>query len=564
MLEARYPDLLRPRAGTLPGPWSGAGPAPLDLLSVTRASQAIAREIERDALLARLMHVVIESAGARRGALLATEGDRQRVLATAEGAGVVVGAAAQGDPAAHVVESIVRFVTRTGEAVLLADAASDGRFARDPQVRQRGCRSVICLPLWLKDRVIGALYLENELSAGAFTPSRKTVLELLASQAAISLENARLYSDLKSANQAKDEFLAMLGHELRNPLAPVLTACDLMAMHAPAQFTRERLVIERQVKHMMRLVDDLLDVSRIARGKIELVRTPIDLTSVVREAIELVSPLVEQRRTPLEVRLPPPPVPVHADAMRIAQVVSNVLANAVKFSDRGSPVAIALEVEADHAVLRVTDRGIGIPGDLLPRVFDLFVQGSQPHDRRMGGLGLGLSIAKNLVALHGGTITAHSDGPGRGSEFRIRLPLAASHLAAPGGPAMRPIERGARRRVLLVDDNVDAVLLLVEALEARGHVTLVTHDGPSALARLAEFQPDVALLDIGLPVMDGFEVARRIRDQLGAAAPRLIAISGYAAQDGGCEQVFDEYLVKPVALERLERAIRAHPEVLGA
>ncbi|HEY0477984.1 MAG TPA: AAA family ATPase [Kofleriaceae bacterium] len=554
-LEARYPELLAVHAGAALAPWTGAAPAPLDLVSVARASQAISREIELDALLVRFMHVAIESAGARRGALLLVEGDRMRVHAAAEGFEIAIGAAVQPDPADHAVDSIVRYVTRTGETVLLDDAAVDGRFARDPQVRRRGCRSVLCLPLRLKDRVIGALYLENELSAGAFTPSRKVVLELLASQAAISLENARLYSDLKSASQAKDEFLAMLGHELRNPLAPVLTACDLMAMHDPAQFARERHVIERQVRHMMRLVDDLLDVSRIARGKIDIVRAPVDLAGVVREAIELVSPLIEQHRTPLEVRLPAAPVPIRADAMRIAQVVSNVIGNAVKFGNPGSPVAIAVEIEADRAVVRVSDRGVGIAADLLPHIFDLFVQGGQPRDRRMGGLGLGLSIASNLVALHGGTITAHSEGPGRGSEFRIELPLHAGD-AAPAREAATPaIRRTARRRVLVVDDNVDAALLLVEALDAMGHATLVAHDGPTALARLAEFHPDVALLDIGLPVMDGFEVARRIREQLGAAAPRLIAVSGYAAQTGAPDRVFDEYLVKPVTLDRLERMI---------
>ncbi len=537
---------------------------------MTKASQAISREIELDALLARLMHVMIENAGARRGALILLEADRLRVLASAEGLDVTVGAAVPGDAAAHVTESIVRYVARTGETVLLDDAASDGRFARDPQVRRRGCRSVICLPLRLKDQVIGALYLENELSAGAFAPARKIVLELLAGQAAISLENARLYSDLKAAllrqdearmaaemaNRAKDDFLAMLGHELRNPLAPVLTACHLMAMRAPEQFAREREAIERQIRHMMRLIDDLLDVARIARGKIELVRKPIDLAGVVREAIELVSPLIERQRTPLEVHLPDGPIPVHADAMRLTQVVSNVLSNAVKFSEPGSPVSLLLEREGDRALLRVADRGAGIHPDLLPRIFDLFVQGSQPRDRRKGGLGLGLSIARNLVALHGGTITAHSEGPGRGAELRIELPLETSATsAAEVGAPPTPVRRTAGRRVLVVDDNVDAALLLVAALEEMGHTTLVTHDGPSALAQLAEFKPDVAVLDIGLPVMDGFEVAQRIRGQLGAAAPRLIAVSGYAPPTSAHDQVFDEYLVKPVALERLERSI---------
>jgi predicted ATPase/signal transduction histidine kinase/ActR/RegA family two-component response regulator len=554
VLEARYPDLLGPRPGAASEPWTTTGSAPLDLISVARASQAISREIERDALLARLMHVVLETAGARRGALLLIEGERLRVVAAAQGSDTAVGDAVPDDPGCHVVESIARYVARTGEAVRIDDAARDARFARDPQVRQRGCRSVICLPLWLMDRVIGALYLDNELSAGAFTPSRQTLLELLAGQAAISLDNARLYSDLKSANQAKDESLAMLGHELRNPLAPVRTACELMAMRAPEQFARERAVIERQIKHMMRLVDDLLDVSRIARGKIELVRAQVDLAGTVRDSIELVSPLIEQRRTPLEVHLPPWPVPVQADAMRLAQVVSNVLSNAVKFSDPGSPVSIALEAGTDHAVLRITDRGAGIAGDLLPRVFDVFVQGSQARDRRLGGLGLGLAIARNLVELHGGSITAHSEGPGRGSEFRIQLPLDTGP-SAPARHAPPPAGRAGRLRVLVLDDNLEAALLLVKALEAMGHAVLVTHDGPSALTRLAEFQPDVVVLDIGLPVMDGFEVARRIRGQLGAAAPRLIAVSGYATQVDTADPVFDDYLVKPVALDRLARAL---------
>ncbi|WP_438041734.1 ATP-binding protein [Sorangium sp. So ce128] len=379
-------------------------------------------------------------------------------------------------------------------------------------------------------------------------------------------EDAR--RDAERANRAKDEFLAMLGHELRNPLAPIVTALHLMRLRAGGHAERERLVIERQIKHLTALVDDLLDVSRITRGKVELKKQRIEIAEVVAKAVELASPLLEQRRHHLTIAVPSAGLAVEGDVMRLAQVVSNLLTNAAKYTESGGEIAVRAGRVEGEVVLSVRDNGIGIAPEMLPSVFERFVQERQALDRAQGGLGLGLAIVHNLVAMHGGRVSAHSEGRGRGSEFTIRLLAAATVSSPEAAPARLPpgAQRtpspAGQRRILLVDDNFDAAELLAESLGAMGYTMRVASDGPSALRIAEEFAPDVALLDIGLPVMDGYELARRLREQPAGERVRLIAITGYGQESDfrRSERAgFETHLVKPIQIDRLMALIEEPP-----
>ena len=369
------------------------------------------------------------------------------------------------------------------------------------------------------------------------------------------LTNAR--RDAESASRAKDEFIAMLSHELRNPLSPILTALQLMRLRGTDTAERERTIIERQVKHLVVLVDDLLDVSRITSGKVDLDKTPVELADVIATAVETTSPLLEQRRHTLDIQVARRGLSVDADADRLAQVVANLLTNAAKYTEPEGHIRVAAERDGDVVMLTVQDDGIGIEADLLPKVFTLFTQAVQSSDRSRGGLGLGLAIVRSLVALHGGTVTVSSDGPGRGTTFVVRLPFVPIpdvDVHEEGGQvAVHP--RGPEsRRVLIVDDNEDSAEMIAAALTALGHDTRVALDGPSALNLAMMFQPDVALLDIGLPVMDGHELARRLKAEPATRQIRLIAMTGYGQprdRVASAEAGFDAHLVKPVDLDQL-------------
>jgi PAS domain S-box-containing protein len=362
----------------------------------------------------------------------------------------------------------------------------------------------------------------------------------------------------EAASRAKDEFLAMLGHELRNPLAPLVTALELMRLQGGEAFRPERTVIERQVAHLGRLVDDLLDVSRIVRGKVELRRHPVDLVGVVAKAVEMASPLLERQAHHLTCRVSPAPLVVDGDEQRLAQVFANLLTNAAKYTEPGGAVTVTAEAEGDAAVVRVRDTGIGMAPELLPRVFDLFVQGERSLDRSGGGLGLGLAIAQRLVALHGGAISAHSEGLGKGSELVVRVPLLVGLAAESIPPAASPMPDPGGLRVLVVDDNVDAAEMLARMLRRRGYAVETAHDGPEALAAAPRFAPDVALVDIGLPVMDGYELAGALRAR--ATAPVLVAVTGYGQasdRERSAQAGFAAHLVKPVHVDELCRVIDA-------
>ncbi|MEO6031079.1 MAG: ATP-binding protein [Burkholderiaceae bacterium] len=366
--------------------------------------------------------------------------------------------------------------------------------------------------------------------------------------------------EAEAANRAKDEFLAMLGHELRNPLAPIVTALQIMRLRALPGGERERTIIERQVKHVVALVDDLLDVSRITRGQVQLRREHVDMADIVAKALEMTGSAIEARQHALTLDTPRG-LRVHGDAARLAQVVANLLTNAAKYTDAGGSITVTGRRVGDRIELVVTDSGRGISAEMLPRVLDMFSQERQEIDRREGGLGLGLAIVKNLVREHGGTVHAGSEGKGRGSAFTVALPFDAQpHEPLPGEP---PRPEGAathRFRVLVVDDNADAADVLAESLRVLGHQTRTAAEGAGALQALAVFQPEVVLLDLGLPGMDGFEVARRMRALPHGRDVRLVALTGYGrdidrqrTRDAG----FDEHMVKPVGLPTLDDWLRS-------
>jgi signal transduction histidine kinase len=364
-------------------------------------------------------------------------------------------------------------------------------------------------------------------------------------------ELKRAFEALREADRRKDEYLAMLSHELRNPLAPIRSAVFLLERADPASegARRAREVIARQVGHLARMVDDLLDVSRLARGRIELRRTRLDLAELVRRVGEDHRLLLGSAGVELDVSVPDAPAPVDGDATRLAQLLGNLLQNSAKFTPRGGRVTLSMAVEGEGAVIRVRDTGAGIDPTLLGSVFEPFVQEERNLARSRGGLGLGLPLVKGLAQLHGGDVEARSDGPGAGAEMVVRIPLASARVSAPG-PERDEGDGGggAGRRVLVVDDNVDAAESLCDVVAFLGHSVEAVHDGATAVARVRERHPDVVLCDIGLPGMDGYEVAKAIRAEPDLADVRLVAVSGYAQPEDRArarKAGFDAHVAKP-------------------
>jgi signal transduction histidine kinase len=442
----------------------------------------------------------------------------------------------------------------------------------------------VCYPLRNGERTLGALALSSQAGTPGLLPRDLVTLQELVSRAAIALDNARLYSslqreivrsrqaeeELQDANRRKDEFLAMLSHELRNPLAPIRNAVEVIRRLAPpdAKLTMARDVVDRQVSLLARLVEELLDVSRISQGKISLKKEPVDLARILAHSVETTRPLIDARSQTLSVSVPVAPVWLSADFARLSQVVSNLLNNASKYTGEGGRIELLATAESGAARIVVRDNGAGIEPQLLHKVFDLFVQGERALDRGQGGLGIGLTLVKRLVELHNGRVEAASDGPGRGAIFTVTLPCIAAvepQRQAPQFPAPRSSEVYGRR-VLVVDDNVDAAESTAAFLRLEGHEVKAVHDGLQALASLKVFDPHVVVLDIGLPGLDGYAVARQLRSRGDTSHVLLIALTGYGQKEDrtkAADAGFDYHFVKPADPRDIQTAIERGRNTAG-
>jgi signal transduction histidine kinase/ActR/RegA family two-component response regulator len=380
-------------------------------------------------------------------------------------------------------------------------------------------------------------------------------------------ERARAEAALKEADRHKDEFLAVLAHELRNPLAPIRNAVEIMRRSSLSdpQLVWSRDVVERQVKHLTRLVDDLLDVSRITRGNINLSREPVSVSTIIARAIETIQPLIAEQRHELTVDVTDEVLEVEGDLTRLTQVLGNLLNNAAKYTDPGGAIVVSARRANADVEIRVRDNGIGIPPELLPRLFQLFTQVDAAAHRAQGGLGIGLALVRQLVQMHGGSVTAYSNGPNTGSEFLIRLPLRARRAPALDSAAPLAATNGAGKsghRILLADDNQDALESLAALLQCDGHEVHTASDGAEALEVAAQRRPNVVLLDIGMPKLDGYEVARRIRAEPWGKATILIALTGWGQDEDrrrSREVGFDSHLVKPLDPEALSTMLSRLP-----
>jgi len=430
---------------------------------------------------------------------------------------------------------------------------------------------VSCLRLPVGYSAEAGVIVVGATRAGFPNATEELTLRAALGLAAAGLETARVIRQRDEAQRAKDEFLAMLGHELRNPLAPIVTAIHLMALKSNGQPTREQQIIERQVQHLRRLVDDLLDVSRIARGKVEIHPERLALADVVARAIEAVMPAMEEAGHRVEVRVPGD-LQVDADLLRLTQVVSNLLTNAAKYTPRGGRIEVTGERRPLGIALRVTDNGNGLSADLLPRVFDLFVQGRRTLARPEGGLGIGLALVKQLVEAHSGTVEAFSDGPGLGSTFVVTLPPGTGRPNVAPAVDLMDIVGDPRASVLVVDDNRDAADLAATVLADAGHAVDVAYSGLDALQRVAAAAPDVIVLDIGLPDLDGYEVALQLQARHPDRQFRLVALTGYGQSHDRLRSAaagFAAHLVKPVDPLKLRAVVErivaadAAPEAPG-
>jgi signal transduction histidine kinase len=424
-------------------------------------------------------------------------------------------------------------------------------------------RAGVVVPVHSNGALTTCLFINDNLPR-VWSADIVRLIEDVAERSWSALERVRAEEALRLGDRRKDEFLAMLAHELRNPLAPISAAAQLLNMGPPdsARIERTSAIIARQVAHMTGLIDDLLDVSRVTRGLVVLARDEVDLRRVIDDAVEQVRPLIEARRHQLALQLAPEAGPafVQGDYKRLVQVLANLLNNAAKYTPEGGQLGVWMGASLEHVLVSVTDNGIGIAADLLPTVFDLFSQAERTPDRAQGGLGLGLALVKSLVELHGGMVTAASEGRNMGTEFTVRLPCLQGKVAAVGGGVAVPAASSRARglKLMLVDDNEDAAMTLGLLLESAGHAVTVAHDPLDALACAGDQRFDVCLLDIGLPGMSGYELARRLRKLPGTQAATLMAITGYGQESDradGEEAGFDRYFVKPVDADLLTEAL---------
>jgi signal transduction histidine kinase/CheY-like chemotaxis protein len=450
-------------------------------------------------------------------------------------------------------------VLKSGQRVLVEDVQTDPVYEPCRQVAAAaGYRAVQATPLRCRNHELLGVITTHFRRPHCPAECDLRMLDLYGAMATDFIQRVRAEEALKEADRRKDEFLAMLGHELRNPLAPIHNTVETLRLLHPSEGRLHEAydLIDRQVTYLSRLVDDLLDVSRITRGLVALHREPVDLAGVVGHAAELARGTLEEQGHTVTIALPPQPVTLDADPTRLTQVVFNLLHNAAKYTPPGGQIILTAERDGSALVLHVRDTGVGMSAALLAHVFDLFTQGERTPDRAPGGLGLGLTLVKRLVELHGGTVVARSTGPGRGSEFIVRLPTLPGAVAEPARPRAAVAPAAPRpARILVVDDNVDVADSLAALLKELGHDVRMAHAGPQALELAQDFRPEVVLLDIGLPGMDGYEVARRLRREPGPGGVLLVALSGYGQEEDrrrSREAGFDEHVVKPMKLATLQ------------
>ncbi len=450
---------------------------------------------------------------------------------------------------------------RAGQPVAISDVGTDPLTASVSQAYDGiGVRAHVSVPLVKGGRLIAILSMHSS-SARIWRASEIRMAQEMAERTWAAVDSAHAQSELRDANQRKDEFLAMLAHELRNPLAPISAAAELMEL-APLDaehIRRTSQVISRQVRHMTELVDDLLDVSRVTRGQVTINQAPQDMKNIIASAVEQVRPLIQARNHRLTLDLPPEAAQVLGDETRLVQVLTNLLNNAAKYTPEGGHIRLALETDPTQVIVRVIDDGIGIAAELQTRVFELFAQAERTSDRSQGGLGLGLALVKSLVGLHGGQISCHSDGANQGSCFTLRLPRFEALPEAPERRKQaRPEAAGGNHRIMIVDDNADAATMLGMLLEASGHDVMVENGSLAGLKLAAEALPAICILDIGLPDMDGYELARRLRALDGMQQALLIAVTGYG-QESDRQRAFaagfDHHMVKPVDAQKLLRIV---------
>jgi len=458
-------------------------------------------------------------------------------------------------------------ILRTGKSEIVSEITDEllVQSVKDAELlgimRKLGLKSYIGVPLSVRGKTLGVITFIAAESGHCYDASDLAVAEDLASRAAIAIENAQLYRELREADQRKDEFLATLAHELRNPLAPIRNGLQVLKLAGDGgeMVNEARSMMERQLSQMVRLVDDLLDVSRITRNKLELRKARVSLAAMIQSAVETSRPLMEQSGHTFSLTLPSAPIYLDADLTRLAQVFANLLNNSAKYTEPGGHISLIGEVAGAEVLIRVRDNGLGIPADALPRIFEMFSQVDRNMERAQGGLGIGLTLVRRLVEMHGGTIEARSDGPGRGSEFIVRLPILRTiQQPSNSSPSETSIAAGPKRKILVVDDNHDSATSLAMMLKLLGNETTTAHDGLAAVEASEEFRPDMILLDIGLPKLNGYESCRRIREAAWSNGMVIVALTGWGQDEDrrrSKEAGFDHHLVKPVDFDKLTKLL---------
>jgi len=537
------------------------------LAKLTLASTRLWQSEELDDGLEEMLTAVLEMLGAHKGNVQLLEPDREELTIVAQ-RGFDQEFLDRFRAVSSIDGSACGRAMRTGERAIIEDVERDAAYAPFVDAaRKAGYRSVISTPLIRADGEIVGMVTAHFPEPHRPTEPQLRRLDLYCRQASdfvqrCGLERILRDSDtaLRDADRRKDEFLALLAHELRNPLAPIRYA--LATTRKPGRTAEQQKqaeeVIERQVAHMSRLLDDLLDISRITRGTLELKKARTELTAVIGVAIEAARPILDAKRHALSLDLPKEAVRLDADAVRLAQVFSNLLINAAKYTDPGGRIQLRAEARNGTVFVSVRDNGIGMEPQVIPRLFALFSQAHAAHERSEGGLGVGLALVRGLVELHGGSVEARSDGPGRGSEFIVRMPAEAAAPAVVETPPTDLPAAGAQLRILVVDDNRDAADTCATLLELSGHEVQVAYNGERAFALAGRFQPHIALLDIGLPDISGYELARRIRSSPWGRDIGIVAMTGWGQDEDrrrAFESGFDQHLTKPVAADALEALV---------